>query len=77
MTYHHSPDQAVSGAPHLAHVLEAADHYINTIGYGMPPYRHHQIVNFEESYQKLGLKDCILKVAEAFQTEFEAVRAYF
>jgi hypothetical protein len=43
----------------------------------MPPYRHHQGAIFEDSHQNLGLKDCILKVAEAFQTEFEAVRSYF
>ena len=77
VNYHHSPDEAAGGAAHLAHVIEAADHYINTVGLGTPPYSHRQAATFEESYQKLGLRDCILKVADTFQTEFEAVRAYF
>src|SRR5438552_5807093 len=32
--WHHSPDRARGGQPHLAHVIEAADHYINANGLG-------------------------------------------
>jgi len=77
VAYHHSPDQANHGELHLAHVIEAADHYINAAGLGMPPYRHHPAASFENCYQKFGLKDRILNVAEAFKTEFEAVRTFF
>jgi HD-like signal output (HDOD) protein len=75
--WHHSPDNAAGGEPHLAHVIQAADHYINTIGLGMPPYSYHQPAAFDDLYQMLGLRDCILKVADTFQTEFEAVRTFF
>jgi HD-like signal output (HDOD) protein len=77
VAYHHSPDEAAGGKLHLAHVIEASDHYINTAGFGMTPYSHPPAADFDHCYQKFGLKDCILKVAEAFKTEFEAVRAYF
>jgi putative nucleotidyltransferase with HDIG domain len=73
---HHSPDEADEGL-RLAHVIEAADHYINAAGLGMPPYSHIQATSFESRYQRFGLKDCILKVAEAFKAEFEAVRTFF
>lgn len=74
---HHSADQADGGELHLAHAIEAADHYINAAGYGMPPYSHHPSASFENSYQRFGLKDCILKVSATFKTEFEAVRSFF
>ena len=75
--WHQSPEQANHGEPHLAHVIEAADHYLNTIGLGMPPYSRRQPASFDERYQNLGLRDCILKVADTFQVEFEAVRSFF
>ena len=74
---HHSPEQAGGGAFHLAHLIETADHYINAAGFGMPRYRHHPATGFEQRYQELGLKDCILKVANTFKAEFEAVRTFF
>ena len=77
VTYHHSPDRACPDKLHLAHVIEAADRYINTAGIGMPPYRHHPVVAFENSHPKFALEACVLKVAEAFQAEFEAVRTFF
>jgi HD-like signal output (HDOD) protein len=75
--FHHSPDEADHGSLHLAHVVEAADHYINSSGLGMPFYRRHPVAAFEDCDRKFGLKDCTLKVAEAFKTEFEAVRTFF
>jgi putative nucleotidyltransferase with HDIG domain len=77
VAHHHSPDRADCGELHLAHVIEATDHYINAAGFGMPPYSHHPAASFENSYQRFGLKDCILKVSEAFKAEFEAVRTFF
>jgi len=77
VAYHHSPDEASEGKLHLAHVVEAADHYVSTVGYGTPPYSHPPADSFEKCYEKFGLKDRILKVAETFQSEFEAVRAFF
>ena len=77
VAYHHSPAQADQDKLHLAHVIGAADHYINASGLGMPPYRHHPVTAFDNCYQKFGLEDCVQKVAEAFQTEFEAVRTFF
>ena len=77
VTYHHSPDEAGGSGLHLAHVIEAANHYINAAGFGMPPYSQPPAASFESCYQKFGLKDCILKVSEAFKTEFEAVRTFF
>jgi HD-like signal output (HDOD) protein len=74
---HHLPDQAAGGGLHLAYVIEAADHYINSAGLGMPPYRHHPVAMFENSSRKFGLNECVLKVGEAFQAEFEAVRTMF
>jgi len=77
VAYHHSPDQAADGKLHLAHITEAADHYINTAGYGIPPYSSSPADGFENGYQKFGLKDRILKLSKTFQTDFEAVRAFF
>lgn len=77
VAYHHSPEQANGGAPHLAHIIEGTDHYINTAGLGMPPYSHPHTTGFEDSSRKLGLNDCILKVADSFKMEFEAVRSFF
>jgi len=77
VAYHHNPNQANGGEPHLAHIIEATDHYINTAGHGMQPYSHPHAASFDESYQKLGLNNCILKVAESFQTEFQAMRTFF
>ena len=77
VAYHHSPNQANGGEPHLAHIIEATDHYINSAGHGMPPYSQPHAASFEDSYQKLGLNNCILKVAETFQTEFQAIRTFF
>ena len=77
VAYHHSPDQANSGNLHLAHVIEASDHYVNAAGIGTPPYCQHPAASFEDSYRKPGLNDCILKVAGTFKTEFEAVRTFF
>jgi HDOD domain-containing protein len=77
VAYHHSPDEADEGKLHLAHIIQAADHYVNTAGFGMPPYSHPPADSFENCYQKFGLKDRILKVAETFESEFEAVRAFF
>jgi HD-like signal output (HDOD) protein len=77
VAYHHSPDEADKGKLHLAHIIQAADHYVNSAGFGMPPYSHPPADGFENCYRKFGLRDCILKVAETFQSEFEAVRAFF
>lgn len=77
VSYHHSSDRACPDKLHLAHVIETADRYINTAGIGMPPYRHHPVVAFENSHPQFGLEACVLKVAEAFQAEFEAVRTFF
>jgi HD-like signal output (HDOD) protein len=75
--YHHAPDRASGGELHLAHVIQAADHYINSHGLGAPPHALDPAEAFENCYRKLGLSDCILKVAETFQAEFEAVRSFF
>ena len=77
VAYHHSPDQANGGKPHLAHVIEASDHYLNDIGLGMPPYSHRPPTPFVDSSYTLNLKDGVLKVAEQFRTEFEAIRTAF
>jgi HD-like signal output (HDOD) protein len=76
VAYHHSPHQADGGALHLAHLVEAADHYINSAGFGMPPYRQHPVTSFEDCDLKFGLKDCVLKVAGTFTAEFEAIHAF-
>jgi HD-like signal output (HDOD) protein len=75
--FHHSPEAAAEGGLHLAHIIEATDHYINTVGLGMPPYSNPAADSFENCYHKFGLNERILKVAETFTTEFEAVKAFF
>lgn len=77
VAYHHSPAQANQDKLHLAHVIEAADHYLNENGLGMPWYRHHPVVAFDNCYQKFGLEECIDRVEEPFKAEFEAVRGFF
>ena len=77
VTFHHSPALANHDSLHLAHVIEASNHYVNMAGIGMQPYRHHPVVPFENCYQKFGLESCVLKVAETFQTEFESLRTFF
>jgi putative nucleotidyltransferase with HDIG domain len=77
VAYHHSPAQADKDKLHLAHVVEAADHYLNANGLGMPWYRRHPVTAFDNSHQTFGLEDCIHKVEEPFKAEFEAVRAFF
>ncbi len=75
--YHHSPDGADRGELHLAHVVEAADRYINSAEFGMPPFRRHPVVGFDDCGLKFGLHDCTLRVVETYKTEFEAVRTFF
>jgi len=75
--HHHSPDEANHRELHLAHVIEAADRYINAAGLGMPFYRHHPVTDFADCEHKFGLSECTLRVAETFKTEFEAVRTFF
>ncbi len=77
VAYHHSPGGADRGKLHLAHVVEAVDHYVNSAGYGMPPYRCHPVTRFDDDTEEFGLKGCIYKTAEAFKTEFEAVGSFF
>ena len=76
-TYHHDPDRADNGKPHLAHVIQAADQYLNETGLGMLPYTHQPPAVLGACSQTLGLNDCILRVAENFKAEFEAVRTSF
>src|SRR5208282_2447673 len=52
--YHHLPDQADGGNLHLAHVIEAVDHYINSAGLGMPPYRYCHASSFDDSSKPFG-----------------------
>ncbi len=75
--YHHLPNEADGGKLHLAHVIEAVDHYVNSAGLGTPPYRYQHAAGFDDSSKEFGLKDSILKVVDAFQKEFEAVRTFF
>jgi HD-like signal output (HDOD) protein len=75
--YHHSPEAARGGELHLAHVVRAADQYINAAGLGMLAYRHHPVAGVEDVDRQFGLRDSIVKVEETFKAEFEAVRAYF
>ena len=77
VSYHHSSDEANQGQLHLAHVVEAADRYINSAGFGMPFYRHHPVTGLADCEHKFGLSECALRVAETFKTEFEAVRTFF
>src|SRR5258708_7579916 len=58
--FHHSPDEADHGKLHLAHVVEAADHYVNSFGLGMPFYRRHPLTAFDDCERKFGLKDSTL-----------------
>ena len=77
VAYHHSATLADQETLHLAHVIEVSDHYVNMAGIGMPPYRHHPVVDFENCHPKFGLEACVLKVAETFHTEFESLRTFF
>jgi hypothetical protein len=72
--YHHAPDKAKGGRPHLAHVIEACDHYAHTIGVGMRPSVLRPACAFENVARKLDLNARILAAAESFSTEFEAIR---
>ena len=58
-------------------MIEAADHYINANGLGMPAYCHSLSTAFEDCHRKMGLNECVLKVAETFKIEFEAMRTFF
>jgi len=77
VAYHHAPAEADKGQLHLAHVIDAVDYYINSVGLGTTPYSHYRGATFEDAAIDFGLKDHILQAAEAFKTEFEAVRAFF
>jgi hypothetical protein len=77
VAYHHSPEKARGGEMDLAHVIRAADQYINAAGLGMPPYRYHPVTGVDDVDRQFGLRDSILKVEETFKGEFEAVRGYF
>ncbi len=77
VAYHHTPEVAGRGTFHLAHVIQAADQYLNAAGLGMPPYRHHPVACFDDCHPGFGLQDSILKLEETFKAEFEAVGAFF
>jgi len=76
VAYHHSPDEADRHELRLAHVIQAADRYINTVGLGMPPFRHHPVTSIDACDERFGVRDGILKMAEVFREEFETVRAF-
>ena len=76
VAHHHSPGQAAPNQIHLAHIVQAADYYTNSLGLGMPPYRHHPVNSFEPSGIAFGLGERILKLAETFQVEFEGFRTF-
>ena len=75
--WHHAPGHANGGALHLAHAVGVADHYVNTAGLGMPPYRRHPALSFDDCDANFGLKERAIEAGESFQAEFEAVRSFF
>src|SRR5262249_21516563 len=56
--FHHSPDRAHGGRPHLAHLIQAADHYINENGLSTPPCDGRRPGPFEDCYREMGLGEC-------------------
>ena len=79
VAYHHLPDQADCNRLHVAHVIEAADNYVNSAGYPVlttaiaaPPNPNPRLM-----LEKFHIDDRLERVIESFQTEFDALRSFF
>jgi HD-like signal output (HDOD) protein len=74
--YHHSPEQAAGGEPHLALLVNAADKLANDLGHSLAsrqPVQDEPAAHLEP----LGISDQFPELLGRFETEFEALREYF
>ena len=78
VAFHHLPEQADSNQLHLAHVLEAADEYVNQAGYPVldgiaaPPSPDAPLLI--ERFHLAGGREALI---QSFQSEFDAIRSFF
>jgi HD-like signal output (HDOD) protein len=79
---HHRPEQADSGRFHLAHILKAADVYVNACGVTTVPssqWADASLGNSEvstKSLQDLGVTAKLPRLLETAVTEFESMRSF-
>lgn len=73
VTAHHDPASADAGRLHLAHIIQAADDYVNEQGVGMAPYARKPGELSGKDLRKFDLLEGIAKVKEGFKPEFEAL----
>ncbi len=74
---HHSPDEADRRQMHLAHVLSAADDYVNLAGYAVVDVPGSEKADPATALEKLDLRAHLPTVIESFQCDFEAIKSFF
>ncbi len=77
--FHHKPDEANGGQLHLAHVVQAANAYVNRTGLAViPPVASHNGASPLSALEALGLSsEMATDMERTFQMDFEALKAFF
>ncbi len=76
--FHHAPDLAQGESEEevsLAHLVHAADAYVNFQGLGIPLSEVVEPPNSDEAFETIGLSGRLPELQERFQSEFDSIRA--
>lgn len=76
VTFHHAPDLADGGRPHLSHVVHAADQLANELGHSIAPGRV-EPTHAREALSALGVAEPLPRLLEQFEPEFKSLQAFF
>ncbi len=74
---HHSPDEADSRQMHLAHVISAADDFVNAAGFSVANVPLPEESDPAKALEKLDLGAHLPMVIETFQADFDAIKSFF
>lgn len=75
--FHHAPELANQGKPHLAHVVHAANLLATDLGYSMLPPGVEPLRDSSLAIAMLGASEALPHLVERFRAEFEVVRELF
>ncbi|HYM10668.1 MAG TPA: HDOD domain-containing protein [Bryobacterales bacterium] len=69
----HAPDQPIT----LAHVVQAADLYVNEYGLDLIPNARGNLHPADQAFEAIGLRQRMPEVLEKFKNEYESIRSLF
>jgi HD-like signal output (HDOD) protein len=78
--FHHRPGESPGGAGNavtLAHIVQAADLYVNEYGLEILPTKRLVGCPADRAFEEIGLRQKMPEVLERFQTEYESIRSLF